>query len=275
MAARRRLTVKRLDPWSVLKFGFLANLCLLAIGLLGSLVAWFFVNRLELITKACDVAESVGFESCGVDGGNLFRLVLLLGLLGVVIQTGLLVFLSFLHNLIADLVGGLQISVVDEAVGASRRATEQVQAARTRPAPIGADRTQARPARHPQLPATEEEETTAPPAPPPRSPASSAPVGAGSRDAGGGGTAGGSGGAQAARPQAGERQRGPATESVFGDRGGGQQESADDRPSEGRETGPIRRAETADDDSSSEGGDEPPQERESTWSRRADRSDSS
>jgi hypothetical protein len=38
----------------------------------------------------------------------------LLGLLWAVIQTAVLVFLAFLHNLIADLTGGLVLGVVDD-----------------------------------------------------------------------------------------------------------------------------------------------------------------
>ena len=118
---RRRLTLKRIDPWSVLKFGFVANLSLLAIMLLGGAVMWFFVRRLRLIEKVCDIALDVGFTSCGVNGGNLFRAMLLLGLLGVVIQTGLAVFFAFLANLIAEVTGGLSFSFADETAGAAGR----------------------------------------------------------------------------------------------------------------------------------------------------------
>ncbi|MBW3663201.1 MAG: DUF3566 domain-containing protein [Actinobacteria bacterium] len=116
--ARRRLTLKRIDPWSVLKFGFVVNLALLAIFLLGFGTVWFFIQRLGLIDKACSIAEDLGFQNCGVNGGNLFRLMLLLGLLGTIIQTGLLVFFAFLHNLIADLTGGLGFTFVDESPAA-------------------------------------------------------------------------------------------------------------------------------------------------------------
>ncbi len=118
---RRRMTLKRVDPWSVLKFGFVANLSLLAILLLGSAVVWFFVQRLELIGKVCEIATEMGFVECGVNGGNLFKMLFLLGLLGVVIQTGLVVFLAFLYNLIADLVGGLTFTFVDDTPGAAAR----------------------------------------------------------------------------------------------------------------------------------------------------------
>lgn len=118
---RRRLTLKRIDPWSVLKFGFVANLSLLAIWLLGGAVMWFFVRRLRLIEKVCEIALDVGFTSCGVNGGNLFRAMLLLGLLGVVVQTGLVVFFAFLANLIAEVTGGLSFTFADETAGAAGR----------------------------------------------------------------------------------------------------------------------------------------------------------
>jgi hypothetical protein len=118
---RRRLTVRRLDPWSVLKFGAVANLALLAIGLLVAGVVWFVIDRLALVEQACSIALDVGFTECGINAGNLFRALILLGLLWVVVQTAVLVFLSFLHNLIADLTGGLTLTVIDDTPGAAAR----------------------------------------------------------------------------------------------------------------------------------------------------------
>jgi hypothetical protein len=112
--ARRRLTVRRIDPWSVLKFGAVANVVLLLIGLLVVGVVFYIIDRIGLVDQVCDVVLEVGFEACGVNAGNLFRAIALLGLLGVVIQTAVLVFLSFLHNLIADLTGGLTLTVIDD-----------------------------------------------------------------------------------------------------------------------------------------------------------------
>jgi hypothetical protein len=112
--ARRRLTIKRLDPWSVLKFGAVANLALLAIFLLVMGVVWFIIERLELVDQACGIATDIGFTSCGINAGNLFQALVLLGLLWAVVQTAVFVFLAFLHNLIADLTGGLVIGVVDD-----------------------------------------------------------------------------------------------------------------------------------------------------------------
>ena len=118
---RRRLTLKRLDPWSVLKFGFVANVVLLAVVLLVAMLVWFVVARLGLIEQLCTIALDVGFTRCGVSFGAFMRALVLLGLLGVVVQTAVLVFLSFLHNLIADLTGGLSVTVYDRTPGAPAR----------------------------------------------------------------------------------------------------------------------------------------------------------
>jgi hypothetical protein len=140
---RRRLAVKRLDPWSVLKFGAVANVALLAIGLLVASVVWFIVDRLQLVDQVCSIAADVGFTQCGLNAGNLFRALVLLGLLWVVIQTAVLVFLAFLHNLIADLTGGIVLGVIDDAPAVReepRRVTTANQPPARDPRPRAADR---------------------------------------------------------------------------------------------------------------------------------------
>ncbi|TVP75142.1 MAG: hypothetical protein EA340_00390 [Nitriliruptor sp.] len=108
------MTIKRLDPWSVLKFGAFASVVLYAVFLLVAGVVWFIIDRLQLVDQACDIALDVGFTSCGVNAGNLFQVLALLGGMWVIVQTAILVFLAFLYNLIADLTGGLVIGVVDD-----------------------------------------------------------------------------------------------------------------------------------------------------------------
>lgn len=137
--ARRRMTVKRIDPWSVLKFGFLVNIVLLIIFLMVMAVVWFIVDRLQLVDQVCGIAADVGFTQCGINAGNLFRSLILLGLLWVVIQTAVLVFFSFLYNLISDLTGGLGLTIVDDtAPSAATAPARQVATAGHQP---GAART--------------------------------------------------------------------------------------------------------------------------------------
>jgi hypothetical protein len=113
--AKRRLTIKRLDPWSVLKFSILAHIVGFAITMLIAGVVYYIIDQLQLIDQACGIAADVGFTSCGINTGNLFRALTLLGGMGVIVFTAVSVFIAFLYNLIADLTGGLTIGIVDDA----------------------------------------------------------------------------------------------------------------------------------------------------------------
>ena len=123
--ARRRMTVKRLDPWSVLKFGAVANIVLFAILMLVAGIIWFIVDRLQLVDQICGIATDVGFTSCGINAPNLFRALSLLGGMGVVVFTAVLVFAAFLYTLISDLTGGLTIGVVEEGVPTRASTTQR------------------------------------------------------------------------------------------------------------------------------------------------------
>ncbi|MCA1782045.1 MAG: DUF3566 domain-containing protein [Intrasporangiaceae bacterium] len=137
--ARRRMTVKRIDPWSMLKFGFIANVVFLAIFLMLLGVVWFIIDRLQLIDQVCGIATDVGFTECGINAPNLFRSTILLGLLWVVIQTAVLVFLAFLYNLIADLTGGIGLTIVDDSLPASSAAQRRLGGCLDQRHPTGTD----------------------------------------------------------------------------------------------------------------------------------------
>jgi hypothetical protein len=115
----------------VLKFGVLANIAITAILLVGIMVVWFIVDRLGIVDQICGIAIDIGFTQCGLNTSNLFRASLTVGLLWVVVQTAVMVFLAFLYNLIADLTGGVAIIAVDEAAPSPRSARETGTAART------------------------------------------------------------------------------------------------------------------------------------------------
>lgn len=113
---RRRMTVKRVDPWSVLKLGLVINIAGAAILVFTGMVVWSVVRRLQLVDRICEPATNLlGLESCTVNGVALMRTGLLLAGLLVVVTTGVMVFSAFLYNLIADLTGGIEVSMLDHA----------------------------------------------------------------------------------------------------------------------------------------------------------------
>lgn len=139
---RRKLTLKRVDPWSVLKFGFVVNIALLLVGLLGFWILWTVIGRLGLVDQFCDSVGSIvlDLQECSLNGGNIFRTLLIIGLLGVVVQTGIMVFGAFLYNLISDLTGGLGFTFFDEAGDSTASAVRTTESSSpSRPAPTPRD----------------------------------------------------------------------------------------------------------------------------------------
>jgi hypothetical protein len=105
------MTLTHIDPFSVLKFGAVAHLALAAIGVLALSIVLRVVLGSGLVEQVCDIAGDVGFLECGVDGGRVTRLLIVLALVWAVVQTALVVLLAFLHNLIADLTGGVTVTM--------------------------------------------------------------------------------------------------------------------------------------------------------------------
>ena len=107
--ARRRMVIRKIDPFSVLKFGAVANLAVAAIGFVALSVVTRVVLGSGVVEQICEIASDVGFLECGIEQGRVTRLLIVLGLVWAVVQTALLVLLAFLHNLVADLTGGITV----------------------------------------------------------------------------------------------------------------------------------------------------------------------
>lgn len=105
--------VRRVDPWTVLKLSLIFYFCLLLVVMLGLVVFWSVVNRLGVIEQGLGFLAELNLEVT-INADNIARAMFLIGLLNVVLWTGINVFLAFLYNLVADLLGGLRITLQEE-----------------------------------------------------------------------------------------------------------------------------------------------------------------
>ena len=137
--ARRRMQLRTIDPFSVLKFGAVANLAVAAIGVLAGTFVIRAIVGAGLVEQVCGIAEDVGFLTCDLDPGRWTRQLLLLGVVWAVLQTVLGVLLAVLYNLIAGITGG--IGVVMDVEGPVGRGPGPAAAAPVvaRPGPAPAD----------------------------------------------------------------------------------------------------------------------------------------
>ena len=120
---RARLVLARVDPWSVMKLGFLLSLALAIIAVVAVLVLWTVLDTMgvfdsvgrsvESITRSSDNAE--GFDIMGYIGlSRVLTVTVALAAINVVLMTALCTLAAFMYNMAASLVGGLHVTFTED-----------------------------------------------------------------------------------------------------------------------------------------------------------------
>jgi hypothetical protein len=115
-----RLTLARLDPWSVLKLSFLLSVAL-GLGLVAaSVVLWQVLNAMGVFSSLNDTLRQIGGEQTEFDIyeyvglGRVVSLSTFIAVINVVIIMALSTLGAVLYNLASSLVGGLQVTLSDD-----------------------------------------------------------------------------------------------------------------------------------------------------------------
>ena len=115
---RVRRVIRKIDPWTVLKVSLIFNAVMALATVLGSVIFWAVFVNAGIPERINDWAVLVGIENgIAFDGAIYFRIVALLAVVGVVMMTGLFTLAAVVYNLISDLVGGVELVVLEETIG--------------------------------------------------------------------------------------------------------------------------------------------------------------
>ncbi len=117
---RVRLTVSRVDPWSVLKLSFLLSVAL-GIGLVtASVVLWSVLDSMGVFTALNDTLKEIDGDQSAFDIytwiglGRVVSLSTFIAVINVVILMALSTLGAVLYNLASSLVGGLHVTLSDD-----------------------------------------------------------------------------------------------------------------------------------------------------------------
>jgi hypothetical protein len=117
---RARLNVKRIDPWSVMKFSFAVSLVLFVVVIVAASVLYLALDAMGVFTSINNtVAELV--DAGGGESTDTFRIsaqgvigtAAVLGALNVLLFTSLATLGAFIYNVCADLVGGVEVTLAE------------------------------------------------------------------------------------------------------------------------------------------------------------------
>ncbi len=114
----RRVTrvVRQVDTWSVFKVSLVFSLFLYAVCLTAGVLLWQVAQNTGTVDNIERFFESFGWQTFSLKGGEIFHNAWVGGLFLAAGLTGLLVLGATLFNLIADLVGGIRVTVLEEEV---------------------------------------------------------------------------------------------------------------------------------------------------------------
>ncbi len=115
---RARLSVKRIDPWSVMKFAFAVSFVLLVVIVVATSVLYLALDAMgvfnSLNTTLADLFNSNGGEgSFRISASAVIGTSAILGAINVVLFTALMTLGAFIYNVCADLVGGIEITLAE------------------------------------------------------------------------------------------------------------------------------------------------------------------
>jgi hypothetical protein len=120
---RARLNLKRIDPWSVMKFSFAVSIVLFIVVVVATSVLYLALDTMGVWSSVNGNLQELVTASGGTEGSttSAFRITawgvigtsMLIGAVNVVLFTALATLGAFIYNVCADLVGGIELTLAE------------------------------------------------------------------------------------------------------------------------------------------------------------------
>jgi hypothetical protein len=114
---RARLTVRRIDPWSTLKFSFVYGLAGMIVLLVAVVVLYGVVDAMGVIDSLRSFLADVSNNSTGggfavwLSFGRVMLVAAVIGLFNVILFTAFATLTAFIYNVCTDIVGGVEVTL--------------------------------------------------------------------------------------------------------------------------------------------------------------------
>lgn len=116
---RVRLTVSRIDPWSVMKLSFLLSIAFGIVIVVATGLVWSVLNEMEVFAKIHILVEDIGAQrQFGkileyLEFARVISAATVVAVVDIVLLTALSTLGAFIYNFVAAMVGGLHLTLTD------------------------------------------------------------------------------------------------------------------------------------------------------------------
>jgi Transmembrane domain of unknown function (DUF3566) len=113
---KTRVVVKRVGPWSVFKFSLLFYFCVMIIVLVALTILYNILSALGVVDSISSSIDQVMYDGRKVfhiHGSWLLTRAFAVGLVMVVFWSLVKLVVTFMYNMISDLVGGLEVTLTE------------------------------------------------------------------------------------------------------------------------------------------------------------------
>lgn len=109
---RVRRVIRKFDVWTVLRFGFLFNLSMFVVAMVTGLLLWAAASAVGAVDNVNEfLGDLLGLK---LVASVIIRVYVLGGLVIALLGTGATVLMAVLYNLISDVVGGVEVTVLED-----------------------------------------------------------------------------------------------------------------------------------------------------------------
>jgi hypothetical protein len=110
-----RVVIRKVGPWSVFKLSLFFYFCIMLV-VLGAFTMLYLVlgaiGALDSVTRL--IRDLFADQSFKINGGWLLARAFVVGLAMVVLWSLINVFVTFLYNLISDVIGGVEVTLAEK-----------------------------------------------------------------------------------------------------------------------------------------------------------------
>jgi hypothetical protein len=112
---RARLTVKRIDPWSTLKFSFVYSLAGVVVLVVAVIALYAVVDAMGVIASIESFLRDVGGDkmTAWLSFSRVLGIALVLGGINVILFTAFATLTAFVYNVCTEIVGGIEVTLAE------------------------------------------------------------------------------------------------------------------------------------------------------------------